>query len=113
MREKNHATLVFRKKIVLELTISHLLDFSTDKELLRQQIELLRAAILPVFTANIPDNEFGQLIGCLINPQAYFHRLELLHTQPITVAQVQAYVLKLIVQHLYVAAKQAKLASEH
>ncbi len=99
------------QKDVIALTIDHLLDFSTEHELLMEQIAVLRATILPNFTRIIPNNAFSQLIACLINPQRYFQRLETLGSHPITIAEVQAYILRLIVKNIYVAAKHANVSS--
>ena len=100
------------QKESIALTIGHLLDFSTDDALLLQQLTELQAAILPTLTTTVPNGEFSQLIACLINPQAYFQRLETLNSESITVADVQTYILKLIVKYMHAVAIQTKISPD-
>lgn len=93
----------------IDLSINHLLDFSIQKEDLLAEIELLRDAILPAFRKNIPHHKFTPLLACLFHPETHLHRLETLNNQPVTIAEVQGYILKLIAKNIYLAGKQAGL----
>ena len=90
----------------IEVSLDHLLDFSTDEKILKKEIRTLKKAILKPTDSS---NPFYQLAQCLHDPTSHLQQLEKQQKDPVRVSEVKESIMALITDRLQLPAKEANI----